>query len=441
MRDILVAVLIFGSLPATLVWPYIGIIMWSLVSYMNIHRMTWGFMYYQPVGMYVAITTIIAWLISGENKRIPFTALTFFTLLLLAWTGITTIFAIEQEMAWGQFDRFFKVIAMAMIGIAIMHTRQRLHLLVWVTVVSIGYFAIKGGAFTIVTGGYFRVWGPPLTMITDNNDLALATMMIIPLMVYLARVHTNILIKMGLYVAVLLALASVIGSYSRGGFLTMAVITLVLWWRSSKRFLMLLVSVVLIASTIPLIPQKWYDRMDSISNYEQDDSATGRLDMWGMAIDIAQRRPIVGGGFDVHRTDWAYENSPGITRRNFHSIYFSVLGWHGYVGLAIFLALGLIAFRNAKWIKKKCRGNPDLSQEYALADMIQISLIAFATGGAFLNFAFYDLYYGLIAMLIITRALVEKKLAEPVEAPAPTESGKLSSPAPQTSFLRRRLQN
>jgi probable O-glycosylation ligase (exosortase A-associated) len=403
--------------------------------------MTWGFMYTQPVGMYVAITTIVAWLISGENKRIPFTALTFFTLLLLAWTGVTTFFAVEPDMALRQFDRFFKVIAMAMIGISIMHTRQRLHLLVWVTVVSIGYFAIKGGAFTIVTGGHFRVWGPPQTMITDNNDLALATMMIIPLMVYLARTHANRLVKIALYISVLLALASVIGSYSRGGFLTMAAITLVLWWRSSKRFLMLLVSVALIASAIPLIPQKWYDRMDSISAYEQDASANSRVEMWGVAIDIAQRRPIVGGGFDVHRTSWAYENRPDVGRRNFHNIYFSVLGWHGYVGLAIFLALGLVAFRTAKCIKKKCRGNPDLSQEYTLANMIQISLIAFVIGGMFLNFAFYDLYYGLISMLIITRALVEKKLAEPAAAPALAVPEKLSSPALQTNFLRRRLQN
>ena len=69
-----------------------------------------------------------------------------------------------------------------------MKDKIRLNCLVWVITVSVGYFGIKGGIFTILTGGNYKVWGPPQSNLEDNNALALAILMVIPLMIYLANV-------------------------------------------------------------------------------------------------------------------------------------------------------------------------------------------------------------------------------------------------------------
>jgi hypothetical protein len=44
--------------------------------------------------------------------------------------------------------------------------------------------------------------------------------------------------------------------------------------------------------------------------------------------------------------------------------------------------------------------------------MLQVSLIGYAVGGAFLNLAFFDLFYHLVALLILAQAQVRNTLRE-----------------------------
>jgi len=47
--------------------------------------------------------------------------------------------------------------------------------------------------------------------------------------------------------------------------------------------------------------------------------------------------------------------------------------------------------------------------------MIQVSLVGYAVGGAFLNLAYFDVPYYLLAAVVLTRVLVEKELSGAVE--------------------------
>lgn len=71
MRDILLTLTIFGSIPVILVKPHIGVLMWSWISYMNPHRLTWGFAFNFQFALLVGATTILAWVISRDPKRLP----------------------------------------------------------------------------------------------------------------------------------------------------------------------------------------------------------------------------------------------------------------------------------------------------------------------------------------------------------------------------------
>ena len=75
MRDFLLTLVIFGSIPIIFVKPHVGILVWSWISYMNLHRFTWGFAFDFRFALLVAFATIVAWLISREPKRIPWKAL------------------------------------------------------------------------------------------------------------------------------------------------------------------------------------------------------------------------------------------------------------------------------------------------------------------------------------------------------------------------------
>jgi hypothetical protein len=71
MRDIVVTLAVFGSLPFIIKRPWIGILVWSWLGFMNPHRLAWGFATTLPFAMAVAITTILAMLLSKEEKKIP----------------------------------------------------------------------------------------------------------------------------------------------------------------------------------------------------------------------------------------------------------------------------------------------------------------------------------------------------------------------------------
>ncbi|MBT4701307.1 MAG: putative O-glycosylation ligase, exosortase A system-associated [Rhodospirillaceae bacterium] len=447
MRDILVTMIIVGSLPMTLMRPYIGVIMWFLVSYMNFHRMSWGFAYSLPVAMMVGLATLGTWAITKEKHPIPKSGVAILMGMFFIWTVITTGFAVGDD-ATDDLKQFFKIILMTYVTISLMQTPKRLRILIWVTFVSLGFFSVKGGVFTILTGGSFRVWGPPQTFVEDNNALAMATLMIVPLCIYLAKTVDKKWARQLLFVCAGLSIVSVIGSYSRGAFLSLIVLGGMLWWRSKKKFAIGIAGVCVIAVGMTLLPQKYYDRINSLGEYEEDGSATGRLDIWAVAIDIVERRPITGGGFNVHNTDFAYVNQrENFFWKSFHSIYFEVLAYHGYVGLLLFLALGIAAYRSCGWMRKRTKDRPDLYNENQLALFMQCCVIAYASAGAFQNLAHYDLYYGLLAIIIIARQLLEQKLKLPARAsalqPAQADSSQATitdasvpEPAHARSFLR-----
>lgn len=421
MRDLLITIIIFGSIPFILQRPYIGILMWTWISLMNPHRLGWGMANSLPVAMVIGAVTAAAWLMSKEEKKVPWDSIVVMMAIYLAWTALTTATALVPAAAIGHFDKFAKALVMIFVTLILMRSEKRFLALIWIIVLSIGFYSTKGGLFTLMTGGQFRVWGPPGSAITGNNELAVATLMILPLMRYLALTTENFWIRWGLNGAALLSLASVVGSYSRGAFLAMAVLGVVWWWKSRRRMTFGIITVVAAIAIMPLIPSKWYDRMQSIENYEQDGSARGRLQMWTFAVNVAKDRPIVGGGFGVFRgREKIYEKYyPEATRRrNVHSVYFEVLGTQGFVGLIIFMALGMATWRTCSWIQKRARDIPELKNENLFAVALKLSLVAYAVGGAFLNLSTFDLFFLLLATASLCKAIVVQKLGESGFEPA-----------------------
>ena len=132
---------------------------------MNPHRLAWGFSTTMPFAMIVALTTLVALLISREPKRIPWTRETVVLALFILWMIFTTFFAMYPVLAWPQLEKVLKIQLMIFVAMILINTRERLHALVWTIALSLGFYGVKGGIFTIMTGGAYRVQGPPGTFI------------------------------------------------------------------------------------------------------------------------------------------------------------------------------------------------------------------------------------------------------------------------------------
>lgn len=412
MRDIVVTLMVLGCLPLILYRPYYGILAWSWLSYMNPHRLTWGFAYDMPFAKMVAITLLLSLLFRPEKKSLPVTGLTKLWWAYIAWMIITSLNAIYFEDAMMQLEKIIKIQLVVFLGLLVIHDKQRLNQLIWVIYLSLGFFGIKGGIFTIVSGGGNRVFGPPESFIYDNNHLATALLMLIPLGVYLYQQHQdNKLLRWGLLVSMGLIAVSVVGSYSRGAFLAIMFVFLFLWWKSKNKLIIGLFVLPLLPLLFFVMPEQWHERMESIGNYEQDASAQGRLNAWHYAINVASDR-FTGAGLESWSGPtfdrWA-PNPQDVHAA--HSIYFSVLADHGWIGLLMFLSILLMAWLLAGRLIKQTRDSPGNKWITDLATMIQVSLVAYTTGGAFLSLAYFDLPWHLISILVILQQILRKQTA------------------------------
>jgi probable O-glycosylation ligase (exosortase A-associated) len=259
---------------------------------------------------------------------------------------------------------------------------------------------VKGGAIFILSGGSSQFTGPPSTQIEDRNHLALAILMVIPLMNYLRVQSAQVWIRVGLLAAMLLSVLAVIGTYSRGGFIGLVVLGGMIWLRSRHK----LASLVLVGSSVALVmqvaPPAWLDRMSTIQTADQaDDSFKSRLVAWQTYLAAAQDRPLTGAGlyalnsapvffqYQPYETIAAFENT---RPRAAHSIYFQVLGELGVIAFLVYFIALAVALTSVMLNAPSLHTIPNDMVLQDLHSAILLSISIFLIVGAALSAAFYD---------------------------------------------------
>lgn len=442
MRDILVTAIITVGLIMALRRPYIAALLWVWIGLMNPHRLGWGFAYSFPFAMIAAIVLIISMAINPEKIRWPTGATVFLLILLVAWMGVTTLGAIIYDGSMIKYVATLKVLLMTLVVAAVVRTREEILGLVLVTVGSIAFFGVKGGLFTVMTGGVNRVWGPPSSVIEGNNELAVALVITIPLLYYLA--HQVPLIRQlrpmgwvsekwmrrGFYAAIPLCMIAALGSYSRGALLALVAMSTMFWWRSKSKWAVAVLILIVLAVALYFMPEAWLGRMNTLSTYAEDSSAMGRINAWTMAINIANDR-LLGAGFETASPVIYLRYAPN---PNFvivaHSIYFQILGEHGYVGLLLYLGFWFMTYCLAGKVIKLAAGKDGLQWAHMLGSMAKVSLVGFAVGGAFLSIAYWDMPFYIMVILVCTERWVRDSLGESLQKDA------CSDPIPSAATMR-----
>ncbi|MFZ6691566.1 putative O-glycosylation ligase, exosortase A system-associated [Undibacterium sp. SXout20W] len=418
MRDIILFCFIFAALPFAVKRPFIGVILFTWVSLMNPHRLTYGAAYSFPFEAMIVGVTVIGIFFSKEKMRFQATACVIALITLCLWMSVTTLFAMEPERAWNEWSRVMKTMCLFGVILFCTNTKKQIQQFAGIIALSIGFFGVKGGIFTILTAGNSHVYGPEGSYISDNNALALALLMALPIMWYLWLESKRKWVKIGFLLMVGLSSIAVVGSYSRGAILGGTAIILFLLLKSKHRIRTGLILLLIVPICMSIMPNQWFERMHSIDNYSADSSALGRLNAWQYAVNVANSS-VTGGGFDCFTPRLFLVFAPEPRNHHAaHSIYFQVLGEHGYIGFILFLLFIFLAWRSGSRIIAFCKNRPDEEWASNLAAMCQVSMIGFAVGGAFLTMAYYDLFYDVVALLV----LLEKFLLHPKKMTTTTDS-------------------
>jgi probable O-glycosylation ligase (exosortase A-associated) len=420
LRDITVTILVFASLPFCFRKPWIGILVWSWIGFMNPHRLGWGFAYSMPFAQIVAIATVLGLVAGHERFVLPRSREVLLLIVMWAYFLFTTFFAIHQLEAWDQFIKVTKILVLSLFTVVLLQDRMRLRLLLCVIAFSIGFFGLKGGVWAIMTGGGNMVLGPPGTFISGNTEIGLALNMVLPFFVYLMRDEQVPYLKWLWRAMFLFSVVAILITYSRGALLGLGVVLAMLFLKSRLKLVVLLMMALAVPVLLSTLPEKWFGRMETIQTYEQDKSAVNRLKAWKVSYKMALDRPITGYGFRPFSREiyLRYDPEYGPRSGDAHSIFFQVLAEHGFVGLGLYCGLILSALLTLRRVRRFTRGRGDLMWANQYTQMVQASIFAYLANGAFLSMSYFDLFYALIAITVLLERLVHAQPAEDREAPA-----------------------
>lgn len=437
MRDLLIVSLVIPWALVALRRPWIGVLLWTWLSLMNPHRFTWGFAYNAPLAAVAAGATLLGLLFTQERDS-PFKAAPPVWLAVFAiWVTLSWLMGLDVAGDYAQWDKVMKVYLMTFVALMLLRSKEHIMAFVWVVAGSIGILGVKGGVFTIATGGSYRVWGPPGTFTPDPNTFAVAMIMTIPLIRFLQLQLRSRWARHGMTVAMVLLAAAALGSQSRGALLAISAMAVVFWWRQKKnRLLIGVATLVLGAALVSFMPDTWSNRMSTIETYQEDESAMGRIAAWWVAWGVAKDY-LFGVGFSITRPELFAAYSPLFDRMAgrtpvAHSIYFQVMGHHGFVGFLLFLFLWISTWRLAARVRRMAAGLPQAQWCADLAAMAQVSLVAYAVGGTFLDLAYYDLPYNIMIMVVLAYAWVRRRAweTEPAQPAGRWRIPGLAGPAP-----------
>lgn len=432
MRDYLILIFGIALAVAALRRPFYGALGWVLFSVMNPHRLAYGFAYTFPFAQMMVIVTVIGLMAGTDKKQYKGGMAAAVLITLFLWAVLTTIFAFHPILAQNYLERTAKSFLMALVLMLLVNTKRDVMMLVAVLALSLAFYGTKGGIFVLATGGSHMVNGPPDSVMDGNNALGVGLTMCIPLIFFLASQTGHKWLRRGLNLVMVLCAIAVLGTYSRGALLAIAAMMAFLWLRSRKKLPIALITVAFLVLAIPNMPAQWTDRMNTMSvSHEEDTSAMGRIYAWQTATNIALDRFPLAGGFEWHGLDTSAKYSPAPDSAFVaHSIYFQVLGSQGFIGLVLFATFWLMVFMQCGWLRKNCKNTPDRLWAHQLASMVQVSLVGYAVGGAFLDLAFWDLPYYLFAAVAGTCYAVRQQMAaNPLPAPLAGGAGH-ALPAP-----------
>jgi probable O-glycosylation ligase (exosortase A-associated) len=354
----------------------------------------------------------VGWYLLRDLRSPPhFSPVLGMTAAMATWVTLTTaVFAVAPDSAWVKWDWAFKTIVFSGFMVFVFRSRIQIEALLQVTLFSFAAHFIPVGIKVVLSGGGY---GHALGLIEGNSGfgegatLAAVALICIPIALFLAR-HNRLMpawpvVRLGYIGIAGIAVMATIGTYQRTGLVGLVVLAIAFWVRSKRKLLVgagLGIGAIVFALSVS---SNWTERMSTINDYESEASARGRILVWQWTLGFVADNPF-GGGFNSYqineiRTPPTATNPDGTVMHGkaFHSVYFEILGEHGWIGLGLFLAINIATLLSLQRVIRRTRGSEDMAWCRDLAAALQVSLLVLLACGAFIGIAFQPMFWYLFA--------------------------------------------
>ena len=432
MRDILFSVIAMVCIVRAFPNPTFGMLTFVVFGMAFPQSYTWGFARSFPFGQFLAGTTILGYMLGSKPKQFPKEREAYLMMGLWVTFAISTVFVFidyrNEYFVLAAKERMIqvsKIYLMVFFCMAIIDTEEKLHLLLRAIAISLGVIGLKGGIFSIVTAGQFMVLGPANSFLFANNAIGLALAMNVPLLFYLSRIEPYVWLKWAMRIMMVFTAPAVVCTYSRGAWLGLAAAGGIIGLRLKNKFLigtgcfMLLIIALPFLST-KLVPDRVSNRFDDLKNYETEGSAQSRFWNWEFCRRVGFAYPLTGAGFRFYGPEMYQLHYPEYLEfygedktRSCHSMWFTVLGEHGVIAALLWLGLVGTCLLSVLKIQRFGKRRPDRPIFLTCAHAVSTALIVFMVCGTFLDTAYYDFFYYLVAAIVVAKNLMRKESSLP----------------------------
>lgn len=403
----------------------------------------------QPYSLLLALVTLFgAWRFlpnAGGWLKNPFA----WSLALLQIPMLLSVYvAPRADIAWAEYLKFARILIICLLIPLFIQTEKHFRWLLFTMVISLGVLGFKFGLFGLRSGGVHIVTGLGGFM-GDNNTLAMALVMALPMLWFARALVDKQWQKHALAVAAFTTVVAIVMSHSRAAALTLGVVFIFMSWGSKHKFAMAVVALVMSLPAVYLVRDSFTKRMKTLENPEAEGSANLRIGYARAAVKMWKDYPALGVGFGT--TNWAILSDKYLGRHNQqgHVVHNNYLQMAVDSGTGAFLILCGQLFGAIWWLGRSARRMRKVAPEKEpYPRCLQGALIAFAVCSLFASRTDYDFYYYLImstaAWMIVERQELMPALAvakAPAQAPAATVPDERQPMIGPASYITRAAQS
>ncbi|NLD99569.1 MAG: hypothetical protein GX640_06820 [Fibrobacter sp.] len=252
----------------------------------------------------------------------------------------------------------------------------------------------------------------PGNYMLDENDLSLYLNMWIPFSFFLLLHEKAKVNKIFYFLSLLLGLAAVVVSFSRGGFIGLVVMTAIAWYYTPRKVVSFLLIGILSVFIYLFAGDKYWSEMSTITD-NGENTRVERILSWKAAWKIFIDYPLgVGGGnFPVYFPKYqSSEFRHNMWGRVAHSLWFTLLPELGFIGTLIYLTLLYKNLKIVKTVKKSICNTESSHRRYitSLSHAYIASFGGFFASATFLSVLYYAHYWYLTAFIIATANVTSK---------------------------------
>jgi probable O-glycosylation ligase (exosortase A-associated) len=432
VRDLFFVAFLMALIGMGLRRPFLFVLVYAYIDIVSPQHLSYYLLNSIPISMVAASLAIGGWLIADKKRDVTVAPRQLLMLILLVYTYFTTVHADFPVEAVSKWEWAWKAIFWAIFLPLTLRTRLRIEAYLLVMVLAASSIIIVGGIKTVGSGGGY---GALNLMVANNSGLyegstiSTVAIAIVPIILWLARFGTvfppDWRVRLFAFSLIFACLLIPIGTEARTGLVCIGMLGVLMLRDAKRRILYMSLTAAVSLAAIPMLPQSFTNRMETIGTYQADESASTRIAVWAWTWDYVKDHPL-GGGFEAYRQNklrvqTVSTSTAGSVQiidaqlqedkaRAYHSSYFEMLGEQGFPGLILFLLIHGIGLIRMEVLRRRYKADEGENGWISpLATALQSGQIIYLVGSLFVGIAYQPFIYMLIGVQIGFDTYVTRK--------------------------------